>query len=732
LVLDSDDPSKSLCDISKYQIASIDTDFFGTLYSDSPCNDLSGMQYIIEPFSIDFQCDPITNASALRNLFQLDTVNLSDPKNGDSIQNFNDFQAISRPTSMMVDNHPACYDISVFFRMSSLITLAISGIEQESGICRVEADETYLEFIESVFPLLLYPPDLDNTCPINDEDSYSCSSNANCPYFTRNEVYNSLISSPQKECSAIAKSSATESGDLICYTVHDDNIRSYLIDTYPDIAEPTGMISVASIRSTVSGSLNLSTDVITPYGNVSSLQGLEYATGLTELNLDGYDLSGSDSVSAYDQLVVRILAQAFLDRDENILSGLQSLSVSGCGILDLEDILDFTPSFASTTKTTTFQISHLDFSNNSISDVSVLIGTRRMYDSDTLLSININNNNFCDIEGVVAELKSFFPNLTIVEPYTSQSCMCTDPVSFSDHQQCRELYPDEWIVDCWKGYYWDMSTNSCVLATPAESPFTYDFYYICLLCEKSGSSICVLRENADHVTCECLNGWTGDNCDITCNSYDGLPCNGEGVCGYSYEQQLPYCTCNSQYTGESCEIACPAYDGKICNDASIECVYSTDDNKASCVCDENHFGDTCELSCPSYDGEYCNANGTCELSKDSSEAICVCDDNYYGPSCEASCPVYNDIICYDRGTCSYDEDKDVAECSCDEGYVGDACEFSCPYYQGEVCSDHGTCVYSDEQGAAACSCDEGYVDDLCSTPCPQYDDLVCGDNGTCV
>ncbi|GKT31113.1 hypothetical protein ADUPG1_005756, partial [Aduncisulcus paluster] len=140
-------------------------------------------------------------------------------------------------------------------------------------------------------------------------------------------------------------------------------------------------------------------------------------------------------------------------------------------------------------------------------------------------------------------MKSFFPNLTIVEPYTSQSCMCTDPVSFSDHQQCRELYPDEWIVDCWKGYYWDMSTNSCVIACPskysspdgisciADYSIMYDFYNIALMCEKSGSSISILHEGADHVICECQSGWAGDNCEYWCD----LPCNGEGVCGYSYE-----------------------------------------------------------------------------------------------------------------------------------------------------------------------------------------------------
>ncbi|GKT35566.1 hypothetical protein ADUPG1_008701, partial [Aduncisulcus paluster] len=294
------------CDISKYEIADIydclDISNMQNLY------DIEGLQYFISGAGIIAENTQISNIQPLSNLTQLYLLNiqLSSPYySPHTLTNMSDLQNLSRFAQVYIGGGSLLNDISSLYRnvgMYELRTAALSSISNyfstsylSSPICRAESDAEFYSFLHDVFPAHYYsnssdlnPLFLYNSCPIG---SNSCAGVADCPYITRNEIYNNNVSPPQKQCSSIAKTYYLND-DLICYTVHDDNIRSYIIDTYPDIAESTGMISVASIRSTVSGSLNLSTDVITPYGNVSSLQGLEYATGLTELNLDGYDLSG--------------------------------------------------------------------------------------------------------------------------------------------------------------------------------------------------------------------------------------------------------------------------------------------------------------------------------------------------------------------------------------------------------------------------------------------------------
>ncbi|GKT33304.1 hypothetical protein ADUPG1_007260, partial [Aduncisulcus paluster] len=265
-------------------------------------------------------------------------------------------------------------------------------------------------------------------------------------------------------------------------------------------------------------SLSLS-DVVS-YSSVSSvndittLQGLEYAQGvdsdtdtpigLTSLTLDGYDLSGDINDNAeYDKLVVRILSKAVTAGD--IDSGLTHLSVSGCGLNAVSDVLDLTPINSYDTSTQPFKLTYLDLSNNSISDVSVLL-TSDLFPADALTTLDISSNNICDIDNVVTDLQSKFTNLSTLI-YSDQTCHCSASVSSSAHQVCREVYPDRWAVECWNGYYLDKSTGTCVETTDSSDIIR------CQVCERNPNMMAVLEEGASSITCGCRSAWYGDNCD---------------------------------------------------------------------------------------------------------------------------------------------------------------------------------------------------------------------------
>ncbi|GKT22114.1 hypothetical protein ADUPG1_004490, partial [Aduncisulcus paluster] len=84
---------------------------------------------------------------------------------------------------------------------------------------------------------------------------------------------------------------------------------------------------------------SIATDRGISLNSITTLQGLEYATSLTSLTLDGYDFSGDiNSNAEYDKLVVQILAKAVTYG--SIDSGLRILSASGCGLSAISDVLD--------------------------------------------------------------------------------------------------------------------------------------------------------------------------------------------------------------------------------------------------------------------------------------------------------------------------------------------------------------------------------------------------------
>ncbi|GKT31770.1 hypothetical protein ADUPG1_006129, partial [Aduncisulcus paluster] len=540
-VCDDIDNSDPLCDVSEFEMAGI-IGFFNSYYSN--ITSFEGAQYLINIYSFYGRDTDVTSVYPISFLEQLSLLAFfqkSTTYNG-NIYDLNSLFTLNRLYELCIYGNEQIYDISVSFRNVGLSGMHIAYTDYSAfiSLCRSEDDTNYWTFITTVFPIhnsASYYKDkfyIPNSCALNNEDDYVCDSETyptQCPSIVLNEVYNSMDGVNEKQCAFIAK----EGDNGECYTVHDDSIRQYLKDqclSTSDV-ESNGVISVATMRSVLTCTSlsipSIATDRGISLNSITTLQGLEYATSLTSLTLDGYDLSGDiNSNAEYDKLVVQILAKAVTSG--TIDSGLRILSASGCGLSAISDVLDLTPIANGDSTTDQFKLTSLDLSNNSISDVSVLI-TSSMFPDDTdavLTTLDISDNNICDIEGIVSQLQTEFPTLSTLT-YSDQTCHCSASVSSSDHQVCREVYPDQWAVECWNGYYLDKASGECLEVCTSGSELDTSIGtppYSCTtatsdvndsirlqVCERHSNMMPVLEEGASSITCGCRSGFHGDSCE---------------------------------------------------------------------------------------------------------------------------------------------------------------------------------------------------------------------------
>ncbi|GKT37377.1 Acidic leucine-rich nuclear phosphoprotein 32 like protein, partial [Aduncisulcus paluster] len=712
-VCDAISNSDPLCDVTEFEMAGISGIF--NSYS-SHITSFEGTQYLINISNFRGDNTDVTSVYPISFLEQLPILYFYQYSTAYNVNiyDFNSLFTLNRFYGLYIYGNEQIYDISVSFRNVGLSEMYIAHTNFSAFIplCRSEDDNDYWTFITTVFPIhestnkdLFFIP---NSCSLNNDDDYVCDSGTyptQCPSIVLNEVYNSVADPPVKECAFIAKKSGSvDDNNLTCYTVHDDNIRAYLSNpsngclSSSDI-EDNGMISVATLRSSLAcSSLNLSDIVsiqtLSSVNSITTLQGLEYTQGgtdssdnpigLTSLNIDGYDLSGDTNPNVeYDKLVVQILSKGVKDSNYygSINSGLISLSASGCGLSVVNDVLDLTPiasgamyeggQFDPTTRN--FKLTSLDLSNNSISDVSVLI-TSSMFPGDTdavLTTLDISDNNICDIEGIVSQLQTEFPTLSTLT-YSDQTCHCSAPVSSSDHQVCREVYPDRWAVECWNGYYLDKASGECLevcasgseldtsSGTPPYSCTTAASDVddsICLqVCERHTNMMAVLEAGDSSITCGCRSGWYGEDCSSECPIVGGEVCSGHGSCNTTDH----VCECDTWYGDASCSTLVPIYsaecDRTFIIDDHLECneVYP---GRYAAECEDGYYYDQGEYSCFYDTNTDCpsdmNDNQMCVKTADGDVITSDCRSAWYGDDCDQLYSVHIPDTLFRGKVCDY-------------------------------------------------------------------------------
>ena len=238
-------------------------------------------------------------------------------------------------------------------------------------------------------------------------------------------------------------------------------------------------------------------------------------------------------------------------------------------------------------------------------------------------------------------------------------------------------------------------------------------------------------------SCECLDGYTGNNCEL-CKR-----CNYQGTCHGNFKVEgettdnegTKECVCDKKTNGKF------KWGGAECAVDAV-CHSDSDCKRGTCVknlCDceitagDPWSGDTCNIepTCPS--GCF---HGTCTMELGttadtfgliravSSGKNCICNDGYGGVACDQ--PLVPD--CNNKGYLN------ISACACEEGYGDDcSCDHECAWdnaesrtcptglcqcksgyeqpdctCKGDQCSGHGACSDS------GCDCEEGWVNYQCS------------------
>ncbi|GKT32865.1 Small heat shock protein RTM2-like protein, partial [Aduncisulcus paluster] len=541
---------ESSCDLSSNLIYTI---FDDVNVNNLEVSSLEGFQHLLSVFSIHLSDNSLNNIDKLASLTKLGIVDLSN----NLISDLSPLQYHNNLHEVSLSGNTNIFDISQLYASVSIVSIGINN----TSLCHSESDSDYVLFLSNVFPSLLTDSAtisdfiLPSLCSLIDSDicpdstscaSYSCSSNENCPSVLLNEVYNPL--SENKECAGFAKESVDVNGDIVCYSIHDDSLRNYFIDVLGLIPEDNGILSVPTLRTGLNNSFDIQQLWLSPlYCGVKTLRGLELASSLTELSLDGYDLGVLEEYDSAKYIVDRNVIQ-ILSRSTSEY-GLTSVSLDSCGIRSISDIFDLKTIHQDDSTTIAYKITSINLDNNSISDLSPLLS--QISDANSGISIS----------------------------GSDQNCLCDPVPDYSSNYVCRESYPNFWVTECAFGYYLDNSSDQCVL--PSEDEPNYFFVNSCF---SRANTIPVLSLDGEYI-CQCREGWKGSDCSIQ----SGAP----------YDSYGNECGLAGNY--DSSEEICSCVDGiSLQEDGTcMYQVYIPDDNLRKSVCfsnDSNNGGTLCDIS----------------------------------------------------------------------------------------------------------------------------------------
>ncbi len=267
----------------------------------------------------------------------------------------------------------------------------------------------------------------------------------------------------------------------------------------------------------------------------------------------------------------------------------------------------------------------------------------------------------------------------------------------------------------------------------------------------SGKGTCTDTEGEDGWadSCECNEGWTGDDCGELAEGYvelsDGSailhpctedPCNGHGRCSWNEGEALAVttsCTCDEGYVGDACD-ACDA-DNSFIDDPATEEVLDCTRSQCPQSCDDSEHGQ-------------CDAN-------DPNNAACMCDEGWGGADCDVCAEGFLALAdgscaavacaagsCNGNGECSNVEDAGawMVACACALGWAGDACDACAEGYaldgneacvtdtcaDGTFCGGHGACEWDGEQGGPGeCACEGNFTGYRCGECAEGYAGEAC-------
>uniref|UniRef100_A0A8C4HS43 Delta-like protein n=1 Tax=Dicentrarchus labrax TaxID=13489 RepID=A0A8C4HS43_DICLA len=248
--------------------------------------------------------------------------------------------------------------------------------------------------------------------------------------------------------------------------------------------------------------------------------------------------------------------------------------------------------------------------------------------------------------------------------------------------------------------------------------------------------------------CECLPGWTGQNCDTNVDECSSGPCLNGGRC---YDEVNGFhCLCPPGFSGSRCQLDIdyclhsPCQNGGQCFNLAADYV---------CTCPEDYEGkncsrlkdhcrttpckviDSCTVAVASnstpggvrlISSNVCGPHGRCR-SHAGGQFSCECEEGFTGTYCHENINDCESAPCLNGGTCI--DKVSQYQCICADGWDGPTCQNNIDDCSSAPCQNRGVC--RDLVNDFYCECTNGWKGKTCHSRESQCDEATCNNGGTC-
>ncbi|KAI3383429.1 hypothetical protein SNEBB_005763 [Seison nebaliae] len=256
----------------------------------------------------------------------------------------------------------------------------------------------------------------------------------------------------------------------------------------------------------------------------------------------------------------------------------------------------------------------------------------------------------------------------------------------------------------WNGEFCESRINYCEESNPCRNNAVCINVY----------SNSVVTTTKQMYRCECINGFTGDNCQISESKCLSNTCGNNGKC-ISLTKSF-VCECNKRYTGKFCQNIIDPCNSLPCANGGA-CMSSSDSSSFRCICPSLYTGALCVQRvdiCANF--APCDQSATCQMRSGSLKCECLSDAACQLPSnlCIGQ-PCLNGGFCIDR--------VNDFECFCTNRFTGRKCETKIEICQINSCPSTNRCIEKID-GTYICVCPNGKIGPNCQT-----DTISCLNNG---